>query len=256
MTSISDAHRPLHPMGRALEQRDRRVQERIFGAYLPSAIDAVALRDARGHRFQRLEWLGDSVLDLLVIEHVVYARVLPLECCAQVEFDSSDRTLGAAALRTGVAELADWELTWHRAADLAEAMVGAAFRAHGWAGARHAAGALHLGLSSVPRPAAPPVVARRLACELGAQVFDTSVSISAYAEYPNENEAQLSAFRASGIENSVRAGIAEVAGLRQAQSHTRAEIADDLDEALGAVCLQDGLEHAVAIASEIAGSRT
>ncbi len=239
----------MHP-GRPLSGRDREAQVRIFGGLKPDGEDAIALRDARGHHFQRLEWLGDAILDLLAAEHRTYATALGLECCRPEPFETTDRMLGRQALKSALATLADWKLTWHRAADLAEAAVGAAFRAHAWDGARHCAAVLHPPLGIDPRSAEPLVVGRRAACALGAQVFDTVVSIDLYSERPDDFEGALSELRAHRITNRIRAELAEGADIPRIALSIVGR-ANDLDEALGTVCLQEGLIRALDATREL-----
>jgi hypothetical protein len=93
--------RPTAPMGRPLTERDASAGQALFGPDLPEPADAVALRDARGHRFQRLEFLGDSVLDLLALRHRVLWTLggqVP-QCCAGGWFDPTDRTLAVTNRR-------------------------------------------------------------------------------------------------------------------------------------------------------------
>jgi hypothetical protein len=153
----------------------------------------------------------------------------------------------------GINRIANWEVTEHRAADLAEAVVGAAFLQFGWEAARSAAELLHPGICADGAEVNIHRQRSRVICEVGAQVFDTGVSIDLFDLSGDVDEAELSRRRARAIRNAVRAEIATAANLRRARSDLYADVADDLDFFLGQRCISDGVELAVFIARSLAG---
>jgi hypothetical protein len=235
-------------MGRPLTERDASAGQALFGPDLPEPADAVALRDARGHRFQRLEFLGDSVLDLLALRHRVLWTLggqIP-QCCAGGWFDPTDRTLAVVSRAQLLTDLADWPLADERAADLVEACVGAAFRSHGWAGAtRFAAVRVHP-IDAQPDRHGDPAEQRRLVCELGAQVFDAHRTRGAFEEHPDADEGELSRVRAGLVTNRRRAQLARRLGLPVPSTRRDDDWADQLDFDPGRTCIESG----VAVADE------
>ena len=151
--------------------------------------DAVALLDPRGLRFQRLEWLGDSLLDHITALHRLLAGA-DGTCCTHRSHAQlvSDRDLARAAGDCGLVNVLDWTPGAQRLADLVEACVAAAWLAGGWPEAVAAAAVLvhrpleeHAGalVGGVEhRPAEPDCTTaafRRLA-ELGSHVMEAAAS--------------------------------------------------------------------------------
>jgi hypothetical protein len=248
--------RPTAPMGRPLTDRDASAGQAMFGSEVPAAQDAIALRDARGIRFQRLEFLGDSVLDLLALRHRVLwtlARQIP-RCCAGGWFDPTDRALAVVSRAHLLTELADWPLADERAADLVEACVGAGFRSHGWAGATRFAGARVHPIDTQPERRGDPAEHRRLVCELGAQVFDAHCTAQAFGEHPDADEGELSTVRAGLVTNRRRARLARRLGLPAPSTRRDDDWADQLDFELGRVCVEGGVAAADGRVAELSSS--
>lgn len=117
--------------------------------------DLPSLLDPRGLRFQRLEWLGDSVLDALLALH---ARPRPA-CCSLVDPSElcTDRVLARRAEELGLPGALDWVPSPSRCADLVEACVGAAWVLGPAEAARCASRLVHPGLGVGPvLPPRPP----------------------------------------------------------------------------------------------------
>lgn len=92
------------------------------------------LRDARGRTFQRLEFLGDSVLDLVLQVHGVVERDCPA-CrggAANLGRFVTDAALGRQAAAAGVGSWLEWQASAERHADLVEASVAAAWLHGSW----------------------------------------------------------------------------------------------------------------------------
>lgn len=273
---------PVGAIGKPLSGDDAVAQQTLFGQWVPGGDDAIALRDARGARFQRLEWLGDSVFDLIAGDHAVRVQLMPdtSRCCAGDPLRTDDRALAVLAHRSGLLTIPDWAPGAERSADLVEAVIGAVFRRHGWAGAVHVAAVLHDGIASrsplQPSDLLDPVgdatapgrerrrgpgtdrssgaagVSPRELRQLGAQVFDAAASIGIFGALPQADPAGLSAARAAAITNERRAHIADVHGYRRPASRTVVAAADDLDEVLGTACIHRGIEAAVTDAASLA----
>lgn len=245
---------PGGAMGRPLTARDHAAQEAVFGSDRPGAADQIALRDARGVRFQRLEFLGDSVLDLLALRHLVAWTVAGARppCCARQWFDPTDHELGIVARAHGLTALADWPLVDQRAADLVEASVAAGFLALDWAGALSFAALRIHPVDAMPTGGrGDPAAHRRVVCELGSQVFDTYSTQQVFSLQSDADEGILSQARAALITNQRRAGLARSAGLTAPEHADDQAWADRLDFDLGTRCLGDGIPAALAHVGEV-----
>lgn len=100
---------------------------------IPDEPTLLAVRDGRGKQFQRLEFLGDSVLDVLLAVH----RWCEPRCphCREpgAVVDSSDRHLAAVAVQTGLGAWLEWAASDERLADLVETCVAACWSSGRWA---------------------------------------------------------------------------------------------------------------------------
>ena len=100
-----------------------------LGVRLPHREVVDALIDPRGHLFQRLEYVGDSILDAVVLQALVAMqpwtesslRFLSVEQQALV----SDHALGRVAARRGLPDVRTFEVSVHRLGDRVEACIGA-----------------------------------------------------------------------------------------------------------------------------------
>jgi hypothetical protein len=172
---------------------------RVLGLRGPLRVaDAAALLDPRGHRFQRLEWLGDSLLDHVTALHRVL--VPGRDCCAGRTHAGlvSDRELAASVAGAGVLDLLDWRPSEHRQADLVEACVAAAWLAGGWDAAVSAAATLVHTPFAVDREqllsggarhrVAPPCSSGefRRAATLGSYILEAAASVHLVAVDPGD----------------------------------------------------------------------
>jgi hypothetical protein len=109
-------------------------QERalITDAVGPLADDRLvrAVRDGRGREFQRLEFLGDSVLDLVLAAH----RWVEPSCraCRDASQVASDRHLAQVARAAGLGAWLEWDASDDRIADLVETCVAATWLTGRW----------------------------------------------------------------------------------------------------------------------------
>jgi hypothetical protein len=227
--------------------------------------DAVALLDPRGLRFQRLEWLGDSLLDHLTALHRVLVAEQDVACCADRSHSQlvSDRDLARAVRTSGLVPLLDWTPSAHRQADLVEACVAAAWLAGGWPDAVAAAAVLvHRPLAActdVLVSGADPGLAepdcgtpafRRLA-GLGSHVMEAAASTRLFHEDPGD-EGELTARRhpmLAGRNVQHRAAV-PAAGCPSRELDHRV---DHVQAAVGREQLRAGADRALALARECLG---
>jgi len=164
------------------------------------------LRDGRGHDFQRLEFLGDSVLDVILTVHAV---VEPR--CARCERANgevgrlvTDRRLGRQAEVIGLGSWLEWEASWERLADLVEACVAAAWLGGGWAqAAAFASAAVHplnlncaMTLTGQSKSRQAPT-GSRAERQLGAALLELAAASSLFRGHPTADEGELSRLRAA-----------------------------------------------------------
>ena len=112
---------------------ERVAVEAVTGGLPPDLLRAV--RDGRGREFQRLEFLGDSVLDVLLTAHAVVSPSCPE--CAKVGGNVgrlvTDAALAAKAEGLDLGSWLEWRASPERLADLVEACIAAAWISGGWA---------------------------------------------------------------------------------------------------------------------------
>lgn len=164
-----------------------------------------AVRDARGVDFQRLEFLGDSVLDLVLSVH---ATVEPgCSSCTKVSGDVgrlvTDRALAQRAAVTGLGSWLEWQASPERHADLVEACVAAAWLPGRWMQAARF-------ISVIVHPLGEVVAATferggveldesrgsKSARRVGASVLELTASYQAFVQLPTADEGELSERRA------------------------------------------------------------
>ena len=160
--------------------------------------DVPALLDPRGLRFQRLEWLGDSVLDALIAQHQ-HSRPA---CCAGLAGGelASDEALARRARSLRLALVLDWTPSPARSADVLEALVGAAALLGLAEAAAVASKLVHPGLTC--EAVGPDLVpdggcaGLRADARLGAAVLEATAAVLLLGEAPDSDEGQLSTTRA------------------------------------------------------------
>ena len=91
-----------------------------------------AVRDGRGRQFQRMEFLGDSVLDVILAVHVWAEPQCPACLRREATAAASDLHLAEAARRAGLGEWLEWRASDERIADLVETCVAACWQSGRW----------------------------------------------------------------------------------------------------------------------------
>ncbi|WP_143425099.1 hypothetical protein [Geodermatophilus pulveris] len=226
-------------------------------------VDTAALLDPRGRHFQRLEWLGDSLLDHVTAHHRLLASARGAGCCSgRTHADLvSDDDLCAAVRGSGVLELLDWTPSAHRQADLVEACVAAAWLVGGWPDAAAAASRLvHPSFAaeaatliegSHPHLAEPPCSSElfRGAATLGSYVLEAAASLDLVARHPGD-EGDLTARR-----HLLLAGGRLLPHARRpsgsCRSRGRRHLVDHVQASVGLEQLRAGADRAVAVARQL-----
>lgn len=240
-----------------------------------------------GLEFERLEWMGDSVLDAIVIRQVVLTAnpLVPLGSLLKRHSDLvRDDTLIATAERLGLPFVGHStpKDQRHRLGDSVEAWIGAGFVAKGWQGAATAASILVmpdvtpetlLAGTSAPRSLGgdlneklaravghdfadegwlrlvlSAVPWRRRLVPCGAEVIEAAYAIELFHKHPGEDEGALSRRRAELLRADRVTAVAERAGVRAKGWKGNDRLMLAL---LGAVSLDAGPEHAVAELSKL-----
>jgi hypothetical protein len=235
---------------------------RALGLRAPLRVhDAAALLDPRGHRFQRLEWLGDSLLDHVTAHHRV---VVGRDCCAGRSHAGlvSDHELAAAVSGAGLLDLLDWEPSEHRQADLVEACVAAAWLAGGWDAAVTAAATLvHAPfaadreqlLSGGARHRVAPLCTSgefRRAATLGSYVLEAAASVHLVAVDPGDEGVLSDRRRPLLAGRRLLRGVDARHGCATAPAEHRV---DHLQAEVGLVQLRDGAVASLAAGQALLG---
>ncbi|MEO8330784.1 MAG: ribonuclease III domain-containing protein, partial [Candidatus Nanopelagicales bacterium] len=252
--------RPAEPPARFrqhLTAPERTAIVKAVGA-LPDSL-AIVVRDGRGRAFQRLEFLGDSVLDLVLNVH----RVVEPDCVACQETGGdvgkvvTDERLGARAASLGIGKWLEWEPSAQRLADLMETCLAAAWLSGGWQQATTFVGhAIH--------PLSPHVASvlsgmfdggiratgTRAERRMGAAVLELYTARQVFDADPNADEGMLSERRAE-LHRVSR--VAEFARqhLRSANPGNDGAVSDVVEAWLAATLLSDGADAALKVAATI-----
>jgi dsRNA-specific ribonuclease len=232
-----------------VSQRERQLIEELLGPV--DDVDLLrAVRDGRGRDFQRLELLGDSVLDVVLTTH----RWVEPECPAcrreSSEGAASDRRLAQAARRAGVGEWLEWEASDHRVADLVETCVAVCRASGGWAQVCdfvgrvvHAQGEVTLQTLSV---GGAKTDAGRAGRRVGSACLELAAGQRAAELWPQADEGELSTRRA-GAHRASR--IASVARHQRADWHGDDEaVLSQVEDAVAAELAARGADAALALA--------
>ncbi len=192
--------------GRSVDGPDAQADRRSgpvegLGQLTPSAHRAIT--DARGRDFQRLEFVGDSVLEVILHAHSMVVGPGCPHCHGRADHFTTDAHLTEVARRGAIGTWLDWRPSDHRLADLVEACAGAAWESGGWSRAvGFVAARVHplpvaesrrllFGGAQVHRDA--PARAREI---LGASILEAAASTGVFRRHPEGDEGDLSRIRA------------------------------------------------------------
>jgi dsRNA-specific ribonuclease len=283
VTSWRDGLRP--DAARDLAQLDR-----ALGHALAREDLAVALLDPRGHLFQRLEYVGDSILDAVVVAELVLIEPWDESSLRMIAGEQqalvSDHALGRVAARRGLPAVRTFPASRHRLADRIEASIGALWADAGIEEAERAADDLVVGpgLEGLRRRAGVPTgddghhyadaaralgfepvepswyaaaartgPARRRLAMLGDSVIEAAISTAQYVADPAATEAQMSDERRAATSNATLAVRARDLGLeRRTDDRTdNRAMADEVQALVGAVAMDGGLRAGLLVAAGV-----
>ena len=270
---------------------DIRHLDHALGLELRERAYVEALVDPRGHLFQRLEYVGDAILDSVVLQSLV--RIEPWSepdlslISGEQQSLVSDHALGKVAARRGLPDVRAFQASRHRLADRIEAAIGAAWADTGIAAAEIVATRLVVapGLRRVvlrgdapeadgddryetaarvcghdPREpawygaAAAGGPARRRLATVGNAVLEAAFSTAQYVESPWATEAEMSEERRSATSNAVLADRARDLGLVDGHDATdRRSVADEVQALVGAATMDDGMVAGLEVAAGVLG---
>jgi dsRNA-specific ribonuclease len=250
-----------------------------------------ALVDPRGHLFQRLEYVGDAILDSVLLQSLVRIEPWTVADLSLISSEQqalvSDHALGRVAARRGLPDVRAFQASRRRLADRVEAAIGAAWADSGIDAAESVAARLVVapGLQQValrgevpegggderyetaarvcghdPRTvawygaaAAGGATRRRLAV-VGNAVLEAAFSTAQYVEAPWATEAEMSEERRSATSNAVLAERAYGLGLVDgAQATDRRSVADDVQALVGAATMDGGTAVGLEVAAGVLG---
>jgi dsRNA-specific ribonuclease len=230
---------------------ERAAIEQVTGALSLPVLRAV--RDGRGRDFQRLEFLGDSVLDVLVSAHAV----VDPQCsyCARADGNVArlvtDVTLAVRAQEIHLGSWLEWQASAERLADLAEACIAAAWLTGAWGQAIpvaermvHPMGeltAIFTGNAVVP--VSPSKASRRV----GAAFLELAGAVGAFNSDPTADEAQLSAMRAAVHRAERIAQFAQRSRLVTTNGEA-SQVSDRVEEQIAKMLWEQGADSALTLA--------
>lgn len=239
---------PPVDLRRTASREDARALEELCGITFALA-DLPSLLDPRGLRFQRLEWLGDAILDALLAQH---RRSRP-SCCAggPLEQLCSDEALARRAVDAGLSAALDWEPSPGRQADLVEALIGAAWLAAPRDALRVAEVLVHRGLTldAVAEATDGGCAGLRDDAALGSAVLEAAASTSLLVSQPSADEGQLSTVRQRQL--SAASLVVRGRGLLEGCFGPREHLLDHVQAGIGRVSASQGLLAGIELASAV-----
>ena len=250
-----------------------------------------ALIDPRGHVFQRLEYVGDALLDAVLLQQLVLLEPWTEPSLAVINGEQqslvSDHALGRVAARRGLPQVRTFTASQQRLADRIEASIGAAWADSGLEAAEEVAARLVVtpGLAHLPRvagvldgpgddryetaalvcghdprtpawyaAAAHPGPPRRRLAVLGNALLETACSTAQYVDDLSATEAQMSEERRVATSNAVLAERALDLGLvTPDDDDDRRAVADEVQALVGAVTQDAGTAAGLQVAASVLG---
>jgi len=219
------------------------------------------VRDGRGTQFQRLEFLGDSVLDLVMNVHAVLEPSCRM--CQSVQGDVArlvtDHQLSKRAIQSDVGSWLEWEASPQRLADLVEACLAAAWLSGSWKQATdfveqviHPLGeACQTALTRSADPS-PAATGSRVERRMGSALLELASARAVFVEDLTADEGELSSRRAMLHETSNVAAYAKRTAVVSPVGGD-AVVADRVDAWLAAKLLSEGADAALLAAGHVIG---
>lgn len=214
-----------------------------------------AIRTGRGRTFQRLELIGDSILEVVLHAHSVIVGPGCPYCAGRADKFTTDAHLGQLAQEIDLGDWLDWSPSKHRLADLVEACVGAAWVSGRWGQVVSlVARELHPLTRDEQRRilhggaqvhAEAPARAREI---LGAAILEAAASTAAYRHYPDVDEGGLSTVKARMLSGEHVLGRCRDSRWVRRTLRRRRFDRDDVERHLADDLLSRGLASAITIA--------
>ena len=238
---------------RASEERRRAAVVARLGPMEPVTLAAIA--DGRGREFQRLELMGDSVLEVVMHAHAVLAGPGCPLCAGRADRFTTDAHLRNLAATVDLGDWLDWHPSPARLGDLVEACAGAMLVNGRWP---RVVAFVDRELHPLPadeqrrlvhggaqvHPDAPPR-AREI---LGAAILEAAASTAAYQQHPEATEGELSRIKARMLAGEHILGRCRDSRWVRHSLRTRRFVRDDVERLLADDLLAHGLASAVSIA--------
>jgi len=227
---------------------------------LPDELSRI-VRDGRGAQFQRLEFLGDSVLDLVMNVHAVVEPGCRI--CQSVQGDVAklvtDHRLSKRAMESGVGSWLEWEASPQRLADLVEVCLAAAWLTGGWKQTTGFVDRVVHPLGEVCERAlegsadpSPSATGSRVERRMGAALLELASARAVFAEDLTADEGELSSRRAMLHRTSSVAAYAKSVAVVSPVGGDDA-VADRVDAWLAATLLSEGADAALHAAARVIG---
>jgi dsRNA-specific ribonuclease len=237
----------------ALEAVQRAAVTARLGELTPIAMEAI--RSCRGREFQRLELIGDSILEVVLHAHSVITGPGCTHCGGRADTFTTDAHLGELAREIHLGDWLEWVPSPHRLADMVEACVGATWVSGRWPQVVGFVAAelhpltddeqrrlLHGGAQVHPEA---PARAREI---LGAAILEAAASTSAYRLRPEADEGELSRIKARMLSSEHVLGRCRESRWVRRSLRTRRFDRDDVERQLASTMLAHGLASAISIA--------
>ncbi len=221
----------------SITERERAQIIDVLGQ-IPDEPTLLAVRDGRGVHFQRLEFLGDSVLDVLLAVHQWCEPQCPHCREPGAAVDSTDRHLAEVAVQKGLGSWLEWAASPERLADLVETCVAACWLSGGWLQAlAFSSRVVHPMEAETGRAleaGIPGLDAGRAARRVGSALLELGAAHGLIRVFPDADEGELSQRRA---ELHRASAVAAVMSGRDPSMHGDAEtllshVEDQVAEAL------------------------
>ena len=237
----------------SLEAVQRAAVASRLGPLTPGAMEAI--RTCRGQEFQRLELIGDSILEVVLHAHSVITGPGCPYCGGRADTFTTDAHLGELAREIDLGDWLEWSPSEHRMADMVEACVGATWVSGRWPQVISFVAAelhpltvderrrlLHGGAQVHPEA---PARAREI---LGAAILEAAASTSAYRLHPEADEGGLSKVKARMLSSEHVLGRCRESRWVRRSLRTRRFDRDDVERQLATNLLAHGLASAITIA--------
>ena len=263
--------------------------DRALGLTLQERAYVEALVDPRGPLFQRLEYVGDALLDAVLLPSLVLVEPWTGTDLSVVSDEQqslvSGHALGRVAGRRGLPDVRAFAASVHRLGDRIEAAIGAAWADAGleaaeevatrlvvgpglsglarWAGAPGAGGDVRYEAASRACGHEPGIVgwygaaasggaARRRLAMVGNAVLEAAFSTAQYVDSPWASEAEMSEERRAATSNALLAARAHDLHLVTGGDPTdRRSVADEVQALVGAATMDGGTRAGLEVASGV-----